>query len=159
MKIKNFIIPAVITAAVFTGFGGEITQAADIAADREMEQLGYKPDDLIGSWAEKIAGRGYIEISRAGKRTYDVKISWGNSAIETYFWEMTAKADGSNGIRYQNGRHYIISYDEEGHETKKSVYENGRGRFFLNSVGEVMWQDETGHAGDDTVFISTRSRK
>ena len=37
---------------------------------------------------------------------------------------------------------------------KKTVYENGTGKFYLNSVGELMWQDNVDGAGDNTVFVN-----
>ena len=58
--------------------------------------LGYTPDDLVGTWAEKIAGRGTIEITR-GEETdrYDIRIHWPGSAWEKAYWEMTAAATGN----------------------------------------------------------------
>ena len=126
-----------------------------LAADRDMSQLGFTPDDFVGNWAEKIAGRGNITISRseeAGK--YDVQINWGASAFEMYVWTMTAEPAGSNMLRYENARHAILTFDDKDRETEELRYENGTGAFSLNSANELMWQDDMDHAGDDTVFIS-----
>ncbi|MBQ8934018.1 MAG: hypothetical protein IJ061_07015 [Lachnospiraceae bacterium] len=126
-----------------------------IAASRDMAALEYTPDALIGSWAEKVAGRGVIEISKGADDTYEIQINWGDSANTMYVWNMTATPDGSNGLRYENGRSAILTFDEKGNETEEVRYENGTGRFYLNSANEVMWEDETDHQGDDCVFVST----
>ena len=118
--------------------------------------LGYTPDDLIGTWAEKIAGRGAIDIEKRGDGKYDVDISWGNSAAETYFWTMTAEAGEGGELTYNDGKLTIVTYTDETHFTEKVQYENGTGRFILNSANEIMWQDDVGGAGDDTVFISAK---
>ena len=44
---------------------------------------------LVGTWAEKIAGRGVIEISEGTKEgTYNIEINWADSAFEYYQWEI-----------------------------------------------------------------------
>ena len=127
-----------------------------IAASRDMAALEYTPDALIGSWAEKVAGRGVIEISKGADDTYEIQINWGDSANTMYVWNMTATPDGSNGLRYEDCRSAILTFDEKGNETEEVRYENGTGRFYLNSANEVMWEDETDHQGDDCVFVSTK---
>ena len=57
-------------------------------------------------------------------------------------------------LRYENGRYAILTLSEDGPETEDIQYENGTGSFTLLSTNELLWQDETGHAADDTLFIS-----
>lgn len=144
-------------------FDDGVTLAADVmqdwydalAADRDMQFLGYDADAFLGVWAEKIAGRGTIEISRAEEDgAYDVFVHWGSSAFETYVWHMTARPAASNVLRYEDCRHSILTFAEDGAETETLQYENGCGEFSLTSTNELLWQDETGHAADDTPFIS-----
>ena len=126
----------------------------ELAASRDMAKLGYTPDSLAGRWAEKIAGRGNIEITRSQhKGQYDVKISWSNSAFETCVWTMTARASASNILSYDNCRHTVVTFTSEDSSTEKVVYENGTGCFVLNSAHEIMWQDDMAGAGDNTVFV------
>ena len=125
-----------------------------LVADRDMSALGYTPDSLLGNWAEKIAGRGFITISKSAEGTYEVQINWGSSAAEMNVWTMTARPAASNVLRYENGRYAILTLSEDGPETEDIQYENGTGSFTLLSTNELLWQDETGHAADDTLFIS-----
>jgi len=124
------------------------------AAQSPEDDLGYSPDDMAGVWAEKIAGRGNIEIRKgADEGSYEVLITWGSSAEETYVWTMTARAEGSNLLRYEDARHSILHFHEDGTDSEEPVYENGTGSFSLNSAYELMWQDDVEDAGLDTVFV------
>ena len=126
-----------------------------LVADRDMAKLGYTPDALLGKWAEKLVGRGTVAIQKGSReRTYDIEVNWSNSACETYRWTMTATPSGSHALRYEKCRHSILQFDEAGTATETVKYENGVGRFCLNSANELIWQDDTGHAGDDALFIS-----
>lgn len=117
-------------------------------------ELGYTADDLVGVWAEKIAGRGVIEITARDDGKYDVQINWGNTAAETYVWTMTAEAGNGGELRYDDGKLTIVTFREDNTSTEEVRYENGTGTFLLNSAGEIQWQDDMEHAGDDTVFVS-----
>lgn len=127
-----------------------------LKVNQEMAQLGYTADSLKGLWIEKIAGRGTITIEDGVKEgTYDVSIHWGSSASEAYVWNMTAEPISSHAIGYSNGKHYIVTFSEDGTESEELKYENGTGTFTLNSANEVMWQDDVDGAGTDTVFVSS----
>ena len=101
---------------------------------------------------------GYAEISKAeedGK--YNVKIHWGSSAFESYNWSMTAVSTGNGAeLRYEDCTLIDLVFTSEEESTETVVYENGTGTFNLLSTYELVWNDETGHAADDTVFISVR---
>ncbi len=118
--------------------------------------LGYTPDSMVGTWAEKIAGRGFIEITKSeadGK--YDIKIDWSASAWQKAHWEMTAEATGNGAeLRYENGKHSILTWQSEDNMTEEVVYTDGCGTFNLLSTFEVVWFDETGHTADGSVFIN-----
>ena len=120
----------------------------------EMSMLGYTPDSFIGTWVEKIAGRGNIEITKISDGQYRVQINWGSSADEMAVWMMTAVPAESNVLRYTDCYHSILTLREDDSGTETVEYENGTGELILLSTNELMWQDETGHAGDDALFIS-----
>ncbi|MBQ3379179.1 MAG: hypothetical protein IJG50_04850 [Clostridia bacterium] len=121
----------------------------------DMSALGYTPDSLLGRWAEKFAGRGVITVLKSEEENmYDVHIEWSSSAAELYVWDMKAAAGSGGVLSYENGRCVLRTYDGDESYTEEVQYENGEGSFVLNSANEIMWQDDTGHAGDDTVFIS-----
>ena len=118
--------------------------------------LGYTPDDLIGTWAEKIAGRGSIEISKGDEEgSYKVFIHWGSSAFEASQWTMTAYPTGNGAeLRYNDCTMTDIVFTSDDQSTETVRYENGTGTFSLLSTYELVWNDETGHAADDNVFVN-----
>lgn len=117
--------------------------------------LGYTPDDLVGRWAEKIAGRGVITVAKAAEDgKYDVTVEWANSAFEQSYWEMQAVAGNGGVLTYENGKCAIRTYDSDGKYTEDVRYENGSGTLYLNSAFEVMWEDNIDGAGDNAVFVS-----
>mgnify|MGYP007101902185 CR=1 FL=1 len=131
----------------------EWCDALSTAADRRA--LGYTADSLMGRWAEKVAGRGLVTVTQGAKGTYDVRIEWANGAAEQYIWEMTARPNGESGVlHYDRGCHRIRTYQNDGAFSEKIVYGNGTGKFYLNSAAELMWQDNMGGAGDNTVFVN-----
>ncbi len=144
-------------------FDDENLKAADImhALYEDMvlaNSLGYTPDDMIGVWAEKIAGRGSIEIRKGDEEgIYNVNIHWSGSAFESYFWTMTAVAVSGPELRYEDCTLTDILFTSEDESTETVLYENGTGSFSLLSTYELVWNDETGHAGDDAVFINAGS--
>ena len=125
-----------------------------LVADRDMRELGYTPDSLLGNWTEKNAGRGTIAISKSADGQYEVQINWGSSATEMSVWTMTARPAASNMLHYENCRFVVLTLREDGPETEELQYENGTGTFTLLSTNEIQWQDNTGHAADDCLFIA-----
>lgn len=142
-------------------FDDETLKASAIMNDlyRDMvlaNSLGYTPDDMAGLWTDKIAYRCGIEITKRDDGNFDVTVHWSSSAFETYFWSMTAVPTGNGAeLRYENGKQSIITLaSDTGTETKEEViYENGTGTFNLLSTYELVWNDETGHAADDMLYI------
>lgn len=117
--------------------------------------LGYTPDDLVGVWTDKIAGRCRIEIAKGAEEgKYDVSIHWSSSAWQTSVWTMTAEAAGNGAeLRYENGKQTIETWGSEGKVSETVEYENGTGTFSLLSTYELVWNDEAGHAADDLPYI------
>ena len=140
---------AVIAESKLNGSARIFTALAD-----GMALLGYTPDSLVGTWSEKIAGRGYISIGKSSDDLYHVQINWGNGATEMYVWTMTASPLESNTLHYDDCRHSIITIAEDGSDSEALVYENGSGSFTLLSTNELMWQDDVEQAGQDTLFVS-----
>ena len=84
-----------------------------------------------------------------------MRIEWANGAAEQHIWEMKARPNGERGVlHYAHVCHRIRTYQNEKDFSEKTVYENGTGKFYLNSVGELMWQDNVDGAGDNTVFVN-----
>ena len=144
-------------------FEDETIKASEIMHDfyREVVQynsLGYTADDMVGTWAEKFAGRGNIEIQKAAEEgKYDIKIHWSASAYQMAYWEMTAEVTGNGAeLRYENAKHSLLTWESEDKMTEEVQYTDGKGTFDLLSTYEVVWNDEIDHAGDDTVFIKAK---
>ena len=127
-----------------------------LAGAKDMRALGYTPDDLIGRWAEKMAGRGLITITAKAKGVYDARIEWADGAARQHIWEMTAHPTGEGGaLYYENGKHIIRTYKNKHTFSDETMYKNGTGKFYLNSAYELMWEDDTDGSGDNAVFVST----
>lgn len=139
----------VIAESKLNGSARIFTETSD-----EMALLGYTPDSLVGAWAEKIAGRGYIVIEKASENRFNVQVNWGNGAEEMYVWTMTASPTASNILHYDDCRHSIIAFAADGSDSETLVYENGTGEFTLLSTNELMWQDDVEKAGQDCLFVS-----
>ena len=122
------------------------------------DSLGYTPDDMIGIWYEKIAGRCGIEISKGSEEgIYNVLINWGAGASETVVWTMTAKATGKGAeLRYTDGKMSDIVFSSADQSTETVMYEDGTGSFDLLSTYELVWNDETGHAADNLLYVKER---
>ena len=142
-------------------FKDETIKASEVMNDFYHEivlrnSLGYTPDSMVGTWAEKIAGRCFIEITKSEEPDkYDIRINWSASAWQKAYWEMTAEATGNGAeLRYENGKHSILTWQSEDNMTEEEVYTNGSGTFNLLSTYEVVWFDETEHAADGNVFIN-----
>ena len=121
------------------------------------EKAGVKPADkslapYLGTWAEKIAGRGYLECAKSvapGKVT--ITASWPDSAAVMNTWEMTAVL-GDGKLAYENGHWEVKEYDDNGESwTTDESYEES-GYFYLNDVGELCWHNDRVD-GEDSVFI------
>ena len=139
----------IIAESKVTGTVRVYTEAAD-----EMSLLGYTPDSLLGIWLEKNAGRGNIEITKTDEDLYRVQVNWGGTD-DMAVWTMTASPAASNILHYEDARHSVITFGEDGTDTETLLYENGTGTFTLLSTNEIMWQDDVDHAGEDTLFISS----
>ena len=116
----------------------------------------FSADEMIGTWAEKVAGRATITIEPAEEAgRYAVQISWGSSAFETYLWSMTAEPTADNVLYYNDCTHTIVTFAEDGtEENTEEVYTGGHGQFELLSTNEIMWTDDIENAAEDLLFVS-----
>ena len=127
-----------------------------LAGAEAMRELGYRTDDLLGQWAEKIAGRGAAAVAVGAKGMYDVRIEWPDGAARRHIWEMTARPAGAgSALYYTNGRHILRSYEADGRFAEEVLYQNGTGRFYLNSAYELMWEDDMEDAVNGVLFVRT----
>ena len=121
----------------------------------------YDPNEqnILGTFADNVAGRCSIEITAAEKAgEYKIQIYWGSSAFETAYWEMTGKRmqNNSGTLLYNDAKHSILTFSSENEMSEEVVYENGTGMITLESANELRWNDETGHAADDLLFVRAK---
>ena len=81
-------------------------------------------------------------------------VEWANSAFEQNIWEMKAVAGNGGELTYENGKWTVRTFESESKFTDDVKYENGTGRFYLNSAHEVMWEDNMEQVAQDSVFAS-----
>ena len=145
--------------AAISGTAGQAGNPTEQVRE-QSDVLGYTPDDLRGRWAEKIAGRGIITIDGGAGSLYNVRVEWAESAARQHIWEMEARpADEGGVLVYEKGRHILRTY-KNGHEFTDEVKSSrGTGKFFLNSAYELMWEDDTEGAGDNTVFVNCTAQE
>ena len=118
----------------------------------------YDPaaDQITGTWAN---GRCSVTIEKTeepGK--FDVQVYWGNSASSTSSWSMTAEKVGASSslLRYENGKHSILTSADGDEISEEVLYENGIGTLAMMSESELLWYDENGHAADGSVFVKIK---
>jgi len=110
-----------------------------------------EPEQIIGAWAEEIAGRGYIEISQNEDGTFAIVIDWSSSYAESYHWEMTGSID-EDKIVYSNCKKEKFVWDDEGVQQECTVIsENTSGEFELTDDGKLEWDGDD--EGDEGVFV------
>ena len=121
----------------------------------------YDPNagNIIGTFADNVAGRCSIEITAADEPgEFHISINWGSSAFQTAHWEMTGKRmqNDSGNLLYQDAKHTIITFTAEDQSTEEVVYENGKGSFLMQNGNELRWNDAEGHAADDLLFVKVK---
>ena len=67
---------------------------------------------------------------------------------------MKAVAGNGGELTYENGKWTVRTFESESKFTDDVKYENGTGRFYLNSAHEVMWEDNMEQVAQDSVFTS-----
>ena len=137
----------------------ESVQESNAASDEKSTEsfseevsLDVTPEEYVGVWAEEIAGRGVITITQSENGTYDINISWGNSAFEVSEWNMAAKYE--NGIiTYTGCTKTDKTYQDENKFTEETVYTDGSGTFWLED-GMLIWEDDKTEGNDELRFIN-----
>lgn len=121
------------------------------------ELAGVKPFDVslehyYGSWHEKIAGRGEIDVTwcvAPGK--VNIAVRWPESAAVVDTWEMTARLEDGKLV-YENAQWEKKEYDEDGEEYHLDGSWEESGWFEL-SGSELIWHDDNADHGGDSTFI------
>ncbi|MBQ6927639.1 MAG: hypothetical protein IJQ36_04945 [Oscillospiraceae bacterium] len=110
-------------------------------------------DPFLGTWAEKVAGRGRVTISRSlvpGKATIEAR--WPNSASEETTWSMTAVLGEDGKLAYRNGSRIITEYTSSGESWINDVHNGIGGSFYLDEDGSLRWHDDLAERSEDSSF-------
>ncbi len=122
------------------------------------EKAGVKGADaslngFVGTWYEKIAGRGEIVISRSlAPGRVNIAVRWPESASVVDTWEMTAKLEDGKLV-YENGEWEVVEFDDAGNDWVKDSSCDESGYFVLDDTGRLNWHDDNAERGGDSVFI------
>ncbi|MBQ9330019.1 MAG: hypothetical protein IJ221_03435 [Oscillibacter sp.] len=122
------------------------------------EKAGVKGADaslngFVGTWYEKIAGRGEIVISRSlAPGRANIVVRWPESASVVDTWEMTAKLEDGKLV-YENGEWEVVEFDDAGNDWVKDSSYDESGYFDLDDTGDLNWHDDNAERGGDSVFI------
>ena len=118
-------------------------------------------DMFAGSYAEEIAGRGSMEITRNNDGTYSVQVDWSSSAFEKNSWNFSGEFDGRGTMNYTNCRKTTVAFDENGDYacdscgimTPYTTYTMGSGRIKFLDEGVLEWHDDMGDILPGTTFV------
>lgn len=122
------------------------------------EKAGVKEPDttlnpFLGTWTEKIAGRGRLTLSLglAASRV-TVEARWPNSASEETTWSMTAALDGDGRLAYSHGRRVITEYASGGESQINDMQHDISGYFYTDADGSLCWHDDISERSEDSSF-------
>ena len=122
-------------------------------------------DVYAGTYAEKIAGRGAMDITRNSDGTYSVSVTWASSAFEKNTWNFSGEFDGRGVLRYTNCHKTAYAFNEDGSYacdskglmTPYTVYSAGSGYIEFKDEGVLEWHDDMGDILPETVFVSRKA--
>ncbi|MBP5135217.1 MAG: hypothetical protein ILP24_05595 [Paludibacteraceae bacterium] len=119
------------------------------------ETASFADSTYNGQWAEKSAERIVAKFTLADT-CYHVEIGWREKGLAQYeIWEMTAENAESDTLVYSNALYYVKQYEHEEDSTfiTDTVYTDGFGTFFINTEGNLVWNDGKDSLQEATVFI------
>ena len=149
MKKKIAILLCVCMLAAVLCACGAKEQAADTAEDTTagQEETQETESAYIGSWHEKNAGRGLMEVTSGdnGYVCFDVK--WGDSAAKTYVWTFTGTENEAGVIEYDGGFKGVIETANDGTETKTILEDDASGSVEILADGTMVWTEDNSEDG------------
>ena len=121
-------------------------------------------DVYAGCYAEEIAGRGMMDITRNSDGTYSVEVNWSSSAFEKNTWNFSGEFDGRAVLRYTNCRMTTVAFDENGNYacdskglmTPYTTYTMGSGYIRFLDEGVLEWHDDMGDVCPGTTFVACK---
>ena len=111
-------------------------------AEQSGKKEDYKElDPFLGEWAEEIAGRGFMTITKSvGLSKADIEVRWPGSAFEVSTWNITANLSYDGKLVYDKCKHIVTEYDENGNGSVVSEVTDEGGVISLDSEGKIIWK-------------------
>ena len=140
------------------------TQAPAVTIPDEVYPVWVEGDMYAGTYAEEIAGRGMMDITRNSDGTYSVEVNWSSSAFEKNIWNFSGEFDGRAVLRYTNCRMTTLAFDENGNYacdskglmTPYTTYTMGSGYIEFKDEGVLEWHDDMGDIIPGTTFVACK---
>ncbi len=118
-------------------------------------------DMYAGTYAEEIAGRGTMDITRNIDGTYSVQVDWSSSAFEKCSWTFSGEFNGRGVMHYNNCCKTTLAFDENGNYTYDSNgyktpcinYSGGSGYIEFKDEGILEWHDDMGDILTETTYV------
>jgi hypothetical protein len=137
---------------------------APVVIPDEVYPVWVEGDMYAGTYAEEIAGRGTMEITRNSDGTYSVQVDWSSSAFEKCSWTFSGEFDGRAVMHYDNCCKTTVAFDENGNYTCDSYgymtpynnYTNGSGYIEFKDEGVLEWHSDMGDILPETTFVSCK---
>ena len=130
------------------------TQAPAAVIPDDVYPVWVEGDMFAGTYAEEIAGRGTMEITRNSDGTYSVEVNWSSSAFEKSSWNFSGEIDGRGAMNYTNCRKTAATYDANGNMIPCTIYSAGSGYIEFKDEGILEWHDDMGDILPGTTFVS-----
>ena len=126
-----------------------------IAESAGKKKASTELDPFIGSWAEKIAGRGMLTIEKSvAPDKVEIEASWPDSASVMNTWKITASLAEDGKLVYKNGVHTVTEFGEDGTGDVTDFTSDESGTFAVSEAGELTWTAEAvASDGEGAVFI------
>ena len=126
----------------------------DIAEQTGKKEDYKELDPFIGEWHEEIAGRGTMTITKSvGLAKVDIEARWPDSAFVVNTWKITANLAEDGKLVYNDGKHTVTEFDENGESKVISENTSESGLISLNSDGKLVWNYKCGEQDEEGVFI------
>ena len=114
---------------------------------------GTDTPDLSGEYQDEVSQRAELTLVKTADDSYEIGISWANSATETVYWSATGTFDGSI-LSYGSGEKHLYTYGEDGEVVDDVTEETGlSGTLTLGDDAKLTWAGATEE--ETAVFVLT----
>jgi len=111
-------------------------------------------DNLAGSYYDDNGHNATMEVVSCGYEGVIITVLWNNSAATKDCWTMDAQIDDATGLlAYSDCLHQLITFAEDGSETRETLEENIAGYFsYDEETGHLLWTGAE-EGCEEAVFI------